>query len=312
MITKNYVPSHKAALYFNELVPLRGQSKRCAFFGHFYHPPDPDVPLTRPVVALPNGGWGVVHDTDVNDIVCGGSYFERDDKRSLLAVFRFGETYIYEGTSRIGVPKPPGVGFLSWVKVISGGTYACGSQNAVYRLDGRVWVDVASTLRVNYGGPGDPVLNAIDGFNEQDIYAVGYNGSIVHFDGSQWRRIETPTNQHLHQVLCHTDGRIYLCGRGGTVFRGGMNAWEDLSLPGYEEDFWGLTAFDGQVYVCTYKRLFRVIDGGLTDEVVRVNSAGSFYRLASNESCLWATTGTGRVLRFDRKDWVELIWPDSV
>ena len=44
-MTKKYIPQHKAALYFNELAPIQGEGERCALFGHFYHPPDPDVPL---------------------------------------------------------------------------------------------------------------------------------------------------------------------------------------------------------------------------------------------------------------------------
>lgn len=52
-------------------------------------------------------------------------------------------------------------------------------------------------------------------------------------------------------------------------------------------------------------------DAGLVEETVEPNQAGTFARLASNRSYLWATTGTGRVLRFDGTGWVELVWPDS-
>jgi hypothetical protein len=311
-MAKPAIPQHQAALYFNELAPMQGQGERCALFGHFYHLPDPDVALTRPVVALPAGGWGVVNDTDVNDIVCGGLYFEHDGKRQLLAVFRGGETYMYQGAARTAIPTPPNVGFLSGVRMIGARPYACGSQNTIYRFDGAAWTDVAGPLRVAYGGPNDPILNAIDGFDESDIYAVGYNGSIVHFDGTRWHQLDAPTNQHLHQVLCHTDGRVYVCGRGGTVLRGRLDVWEDLSSPERAQDLWGLAAFKGDVYLCTYRQLFRIVGPDLTEIDVPVNSSGNFYRLASNESFLWATTGTGRVLRFDGQHWIELVWPDSV
>lgn len=310
-MAKKKVPQHAAALYFNELAPIRGEGERCALFGHFYHPPDPDVPLTRPVVALPDGGWGVVNDIDVNEVISGAVYFERDGQRQVFAVYRSGETFIYQGTARTAIPKPPGAGFLSGVRKIGDGIYACGSQNTVFRFDGVAWRDVASGIRTPYGGPDDPILNAIDGFNEKDIYAVGYGGSIFHYDGSRWTALDSPTNQHLHQVLCHADGKVYVCGRGGVIFRGGRDGWEDLALPGHDGDFWGLAGFEAQVYACTIKRLFRVTDGGFVDEAVPVNSAGTFYRLASNDSFMWATTGTGHVLRFDGTNWIELIWPDS-
>jgi len=53
-------------------------------------------------------------------------------------------------------------------------------------------------------------------------------------------------------------------------------------------------------------------EAGLVGEPVAANSAGTFYRLASNKSYLWATTGTGRILRFDGMQWLEMTWPDSV
>jgi hypothetical protein len=311
-MTKNRTPSHKAALYFNELAPIRGEGERCALFGHFYHLPDPDVSLTRPVAALPNGAWGVVNDIDVNEIVSAAVYFEVGGKRQLFAVYRSGETFLYQGTTRTAIAKPAGVGFLSGANMIGDDIYACGSQNVILRFDGAGWVDAAPSLRVPYGGPNDPILNAVDGFSESEIYAVGYNGSIVQFDGSTWRALDSPTNQHLHQVVCHADGKVYLCGRGGTIFRGGPEGWEDLALSGFDEDFWGMATYGEQVYACSYRRLFRVTDVGLVGEAVAVNSAGTFYRLASNKSYLWATTGTGRILRFDGRAWIEMTWPDSV
>jgi hypothetical protein len=173
-------------------------------------------------------------------------------------------------------------------------------------------VDVAPSLRVPYGGPDDPVLNAMDGFSGRDAYAVGCNGSIVHFDGAAWRALQSPTHQHLHQVVCHADGKVYFCGRGGTIFRGAPGGWEDLTPPGFDQDFWGLAAYGPDVYACSNRRLFSITDAGLVDVDVPVNSAGTFHRLASNESYLWATTGTGRILRFDRSQWIEMTWPDSI
>jgi len=307
------IPAHPAALYFNELVPQQGE--QCTLFGHFYHPPADDVDLTRAVVAKSAGGWAVMDRSDINDIVSGGVFYETPGKKQMLAVYRRGESFFYpdaRGAARFSIRKPPNVGFLAGVALIAGWAYTCGSQNAVYKLDGAVWVDVAGRLRVPYAGPNDPILNAIDGFDGSDIYAVGYNGAVVHFDGTRWHQLDAPTNQHLHQVLCHADGHVYTCGRGGTVLRGQTDVWEDLSSPECKDDFWGLAAFKGEVYVCTYHALFRIVGSDLVRIDVPVNSAGSFYRLASNDSFLWATTGTGRVVRFDGRVWIELVWPDSV
>jgi hypothetical protein len=85
--------------YLNELAPISGESERCALFGQFYHLPDPDISLTRTLVALPEKSWGVVSDQDVNDIVCGGAYFEIAGVRKLIAIFQSGEARIYQVAS---------------------------------------------------------------------------------------------------------------------------------------------------------------------------------------------------------------------
>jgi hypothetical protein len=46
-------------------------------------------------VALPNDGWGVVNDIEVNEVVGGAVYFEEGGKRQLFAVFRSGDTFVY-------------------------------------------------------------------------------------------------------------------------------------------------------------------------------------------------------------------------
>ena len=307
------IPSHPAALYFNELVPQSGE--QCTLFGHFYHPPIEDAELTRAVVAKPAGGWAVTDRSDINDIVCGGVFYETTKAKQLIAVYRRGESFFYpdaRGAARTSISKPQNVGFLSGVRMIGGYPYACGSQNTIFRFDGAAWVDVAGALRVPYGGPSDPILNAIDGFDENDIYSVGYSGSVVHFDGASWTSLDVPTNQHLYQVLCHDDGLVYCCGMSGIVLRGRIDAWEDLSSEERTEDFWGMAAFGRKVYLCTLHQLFCIDGDDLVAVDVPVNSSGSYYRLASNDSYLWATTGTGRILRFDGVNWLELVWPDSV
>lgn len=303
------IPEHPAALYFNELAP--GPGERCALFGHFYHLPEPDALLTRPVVATANNGWGVISKTDINEIICGGAYLGTEETRRLVAVYRNGETYIYyPGQKQDTIARPPGAGFLWGVCQIDEVVYTCGSQNGVYRLE-KDWVDISSSIRVKYGGPSDPILTAIAGFSAKDIYAVGYNGSIFHYDGSTWSPVASPTERHLHQVVCHQDGKVYVCGTNGTLLRGGVHGWENLEVANHKDDFWGLTSFDGTVYACTFDRLFRLQNGQFNEVKVAENTAGSFYRLASNQGYMWATTGTGRVLRFDKTSWIEMTWPDS-
>ena len=281
-------------------------------FGHFHHPPDPDSPLTRTVISAPGQSWGVVSDLDVDDRPCGGDFVEESGQRRLVAVYSRGDTYLHQGKTRTELGRPPHVGFLSGVKRVGEHLYACGSQHAVYRLEGGAWAEVAGTPRRPYEGPQDPILHAIDGFGLEDLYVVGNAGAIQYFDGASWHDLEIPAPVALQQVLCHEDGSVYACGSSGTVLRGGLDGWQRLEAAGLEDDFWGLASFGGTVYACTHRSLYAVSGRTLVEVPVAVNRARRFYRLASNQAFLWATTGTGSVLRFDGREWSEITWPDSV
>jgi hypothetical protein len=308
-MTSKAIPRHPAALYFNELLPGRGQ--QCVLFGHFHHPPVEDARLTRAVLAQADGAWNVLDRSDVNDIIAGAAICEIGGVRHMLAVYRNGESYLYRGAERTEIAAAENVGFLAGAQCIGAHVYACGSQNVVLRFDGGSWTDIADGIRTAYSSARDPILNDIAGFDEGNLYSVGYGGSILHFDGSRWNPLDTPTNRNLHRVLCHAD-RVYACGQGGVVMRGIGSEWELLHEPGMEEDIWGLSTFRGSVFCSTYRNLYRITGNSLEEIPVPVNSSGTFYRLASNGEFMWATTGTGAVLRFDGRTWIELVWPDSV
>jgi hypothetical protein len=303
-------PTNEAALYFNELAPMSGEN--CAIFGHFYKfENDDSFELTRAAFSLPGSTWGVAGDID--GIVGCAAIMKNDEGRSVVvAVCRPGPATLFWGTNRADLPVPMDPGFLFGARNIDGHVYVCGSQNQVFRLINGAWQRMDQGIRVQRRSTQNPVLHSIDGFSESDIYAAGQWGSIVHYDGVNWRELESPTDQHLARILCDASGKVYVCGDGGVIFRGGVEGWEDLADPAETERLWGLAGYKGKVYLCSAEHLWRVDGSALTEIQVPENRSGTFYRLASNESFLWATTGTGELLRFDGNSWLSLIWPDSV
>ncbi|AKQ63693.1 hypothetical protein A176_000605 [Myxococcus hansupus] len=223
----------------------------------------------------PQNKWGVVSNRDINNPPCGGDFIEEARQRRLISVYASGDTYRYDVLQRTRLGRPPHAGFLSGLRRIGQSVYACGGQNTVYRLDAGGWVDLAGPLRQPYSGPSDPTLNAIDGFATNDLYAVGHAGAVFHFDGAAWRSPETPTHAAQHQVVCHDDGLVYACG-AGTVLRGGTQGWQPLNTAEHTEDFWGMATLDGTIYLCTYRTLYRVVDGTLKEVPVSANGSGSF------------------------------------
>ncbi|KAF0196679.1 MAG: hypothetical protein FD166_2281 [Bacteroidetes bacterium] len=69
-----------------------------------------------------------------------------------------------------------------------------------------------------------------------NIYAVGDNGLIAHFDGQTWMEFAPVTSEDLLSVYMNDENRGWACGRNGTLLRyNGMawsveqsNTWNDL------------------------------------------------------------------------------------
>ena len=50
------------------------------------------------------------------------------------------------------------------------------------------------------------------GKNSEDLYAVGYSGTIIRYDGSSWQKIESGTQLNLTDIWGFPDGLIYIVG----------------------------------------------------------------------------------------------------
>ncbi len=62
----------------------------------------------------------------------------------------------------------------------------------------------------------DLSLSTAWGANSKDVYFVGRNGSIAHYDGKSWKKIESGTEVNLTDVYGNEDGSIvWVCGRDG-------------------------------------------------------------------------------------------------
>jgi hypothetical protein len=74
------------------------------------------------------------------------------------------------------------------------------SGGAVFHWNGSIW-----KVYYNTGADGS---NKIWGTNSNNLYFVGRNGNIIHYNGSQWTKIESWTNVDLKDVWGSPDGKV--------------------------------------------------------------------------------------------------------
>jgi hypothetical protein len=214
-----------------------------------------------------------------------------------------GADHVLKPAESINIDREIGkVGYLRCTRVIDGSAYVAGMDRQVYRLTSGNWELLEADLPTE-----DELVvgfEAIDGYSDREIYAVGHEGEIWRFNGKKWHAVASPTNLILLGVHCSADGFVYVCGQAGTVIRGRKETWEQLLLSGTTEDLWDITQFQGKIYVATRELLF-VVDG---DSLVPVDFGDdieipfSFSRFLLLSDRL-VTIGAKDVMSFDGGTW---------
>ena len=101
---------------------------------------------------------------------------------------------------------------------------------------GDVWVedgDSGSTI-YHYDGnwrlmrfEDDPVasLDGVWGSSDSDVFAVGDNGTILHYNGTTWSRMSSGTNQYLFGVWGSSATDVFAVGDNGTILHYNGTTW---------------------------------------------------------------------------------------
>lgn len=201
-------------------------------------------------------------------------------------------------------------GFLMDLRQIGERWYAVGGHHQIYREENGKWESIDSGVYI----PGDAgeakILLSIDGNSEKDIYAVGFNGVVLHYDGITWKQLDSPTDYGFQRVLCVSEDEVYLCGYGNSLYRLNKDSWIALTEPDDAVVFWDMRYFQGKLYVCTKKKLFILEHNQLEEVIIPVKGPLGFYRMDSDENELW-TCGNECLLQFDGKNWKQFVFPDN-
>ena len=149
--------------------------------------------------------------------------------------------------------------------------------------------------------PVNQTLNAIWGRSRTDIYAVGNNGAILHYDGNAWRSQSSPVQTDLFAIWGN-DTDIYIVGASGVILRREYQTWVPMTTGTANDllDIWGITDTD-------------LIVVGKKGTILR-NTSGLWYEMASRTlatlNSVWGTAGpvytcgsAGKLLQMTDNRW---------
>lgn len=151
--------------------------------------------------------------------------------------------------------------------------HAVGWMGTVLSFDGEKW-------QQSRGGLIDPdtegfaacaennPLFAMTGDEEGRAWAVGDNGTIIAFDGKEWRTEKSPTRLNLRGITRTPKGQLFAVGAEGTVITShGDGKWEKLDCP-IAAGFIAVLAISDDELLLAGGRYF-VDAGGFRGELVR-------------------------------------------
>lgn len=258
------------------------------------------------LITLDRGAWGAA---TVPWLACSGTVCHVPIERYVMlgtdgsVEASGGGTVKEEAIANCGI-DPKKRGPLREIRGIAKGrAYAVGTCRQAYvRDDEDQWRCIDQSAQVGDTPITDTSFESIDGFSEQEIYTVGWEGEIWKYDGSVFTQQNSPTNLALYKVRCAPDGFAYACGQLGTLLRGRDDQWEVIEHDSTREDLWGMEYFDGQLYVSSTHFVYRLEDGKLIPIDFGDDAPRTCYHLSAADGIMWSI-GPKDVMEFDGANW---------
>lgn len=151
-------------------------------------------------------------------------------------------------------------------------------------------------------------LCSVDGFDEDEMYAVGWQGEVWTGRPGSWQSVPPLTNLKLERVLCAPDGRVYAVGQAGLLLKGRGMSWSVLPNEVTTDGFWGCTWYRDRLWLCTRKRLYVLDkDDQLTDVSASLPDGADTGWLDADETTLWSIGPRSLSYTDDGKTWQQVI-----
>jgi len=169
--------------------------------------------------------------------------------------------------------------------------------DSVYSLDAGQWEAVESGVT--------HTVNAAHGFTDNNIWAVGDGGAILHFGGLGWGLQASPTEETLYGVWGANEVDVWAVGAKGAAARFDGVTWEPTTIAGTTANLrgiWGAAADDIHVVADGYQGAWHWDGAAWTKQSL---AAGEFMDVhGAGTDAVWIVGRYGTVRHFDGEKWV--------
>ncbi len=146
-------------------------------------------------------------------------------------------------------------------------------------------------------------LTDVWGNSGSDVFAVGDNGTLLHYDGSAWSSMTSGTSQMLLGVWTASATDAFAVGNGAAILRYDGSSWSQMtpSTGTNLHDVWGASSHD--VFAVGWNGEITHFDGSVWSNMSSGTTAALWGVWGASRSDVFAVGQAGTILHYDGTDW---------
>jgi len=169
--------------------------------------------------------------------------------------------------------------------------------------------DGGGTWRSSFAGiPGKrEILHGIWGETGNDVLTVGWGGTILHYDGSNWTPMISGTTKDLEDVWGSSPTSVFAVGSGGTILYYDGNIWTSI-VSGTTEVLYGVWGSSPMsVFAVGSGGTILYYDGNIWTPIVSGTTEVLYGVWGSSSASAFAVGEKGTILYYDGNAWTPMI-----
>jgi len=142
----------------------------------------------------------------------------------------------------------------------------------------------------------------IHGLHQSDIYIVGSEGFIAHYNGISWSILPPVTRACLYGIFIQSESEVWVAGSNGTILKGNaINGFQAIYRKTLDCDFYSIANLENEYYIGASDGLYnmrygKILKVNLPEKVIEIDS------IETKNGTLWAL-GSKKLIRYDGTTW---------